>query len=293
MADELKDDKKTEIKEPDKKDPDKEEEELSDPPSDEEIAAGNGWKPYKKYVEDGGDPKKWRTAVRFNAKGDLIGETVDLRNQVDALKSTLGALADHNRKMDAAYRKELERKEKAAVAAMDAAVDLGDKKAVKEAHEDVVSIKAEMANAEKPVAERVVPKNSPALDEFLDRNEWFETGPRVGKASKAATAYAVQLDYQLRPAIGITYSSEAAMLKEIEKRVKDEFPQFDKKMEHKKDAPPIPDGGSGRRAGSDGGSKFRENDLTSEERDIMNTFVKRGIMKKEDYINQIKMQRGA
>jgi len=290
---EIKDAKEAEVKEVKKPDKEAKEEEIA-PPTDEEIALEHGWKDFKSYVEAGGDPKRFVSAVRFNARGDFIAEKLEMKSQLNEQRSLTMALVDQNRKLDSAYRAELVRKEKAAKSDLDAAIDLGDKKAAQEAVAAIEDIKTEKANAEKPAAER--PRNSAAMDKFMEENEWLNWPVKGRVGDDAATAYAVKLDDMLRPAIGVTYSSEAEVLTEIKKRVLKRFPEYDKgrktddEERPAKKSPPIGGEASSKRAG--GSEKgLSANNLNQEERAVMNNLVRAGIMTEKQYLEQYEMIR--
>ncbi len=76
------------------------------------------------------------------------------------------------------------------------------------------------------------------VEDFLRRNTWFATKDRAGKGNMEATAYAVQLENDLTPALGVTMTSKI-MFVEIERRVFVKFPEL-KQQRGQDNTPTLP-----------------------------------------------------
>jgi len=237
----------------------------------ERQALAQGWVPEDQYE----GTKKWRTAEEFLDRGELFAKIDDATRKNKQLEATMYELKKHLKNVrETEFKRALDqlRQEK-----REALAD-GDADKLIEIDEKIADTKAaqvqEVARIE--ATPQVVPPN-PAFQVWVNRNQWY-TENRLMKA--AADAVGDDLVAQ-----GI--KDPVQILQEVERRIKKEFPHQFKNPN--RDKPGAVEGGGTGRSGKSSDS-FQ---LTDDEVRAMNKFVKAGVLTKEEYIADIKAQRGA
>ena len=237
----------------------------------EQLAMEQGWVPEDQWSGKG----KWRSAEDFLERGEIFAKIDSHKRRADRIEQTLEDLKKHHSKV---REVEFNRAIQVLKAEKKDALDNGDSARVVEIDEELAEAKAEKAKA---AFEQVQPQHGnqqtqAALDQFLARNKWYETDVMM----KAAAEAVVQ---------ELVFSGEKdpyKVLAEAERRVKKEFA-------HKFTNPNRDKVGAVEGGGKPVNSGRKDSiQLTSEETQVMNRFVRAGVMTKEEYIAEIKASRG-
>jgi hypothetical protein len=237
----------------------------------EKEAMAQGWVPEDQFEGHG----KWRSAEEFLDRGKLFAKIDEQGRKLRTTETVVNELKAHLKKVR-------ETEYKRALAALKAekkeALDVGDTERVVEIDEAIADTKQEAARAveqfDAPPVQESAP--NPHFVAWVNRNQWYQND-RVMKAAADAIGDELAMSGERNP---------TRILEEVEKRIKKEFPQrFTNPNRGKAGA--VEGGGS---KGSMKGDAFQ---LTPEETQVMNKLVRHGVMTKEEYIADIKAQRGA
>lgn len=228
-----------------------------------------GWKPKEQFS---GNEDDFIDAKEFVRRQPLFDKIEAQSKQLKTLTRTLNELKEHYTKVnEAAYDRAIavmraERKEALSAGDGDRFEQLDDQ--IKEAEEQKRELDALRTTTP------VEPEVHPEFVSWKTRNKWYDS---VGYMRVFADQVGVRLHQQgLEP---------AAVLAEVEKAVKKEFP--DKfKNPNKDTAPNLEKGGNSTKGGKE------SVELTDVERKIMNDFVRQNIMTKEEYIKSLKSVKG-
>ena len=236
----------------------------------QQEALNQGWVPKEEYH---GDPEKWVDAGEFLRRGELFKkiesqgrELKEVRRALDGLKTL------HASVREVEYQRALETLK----AQKKEALESGDADAVIAADEriDLVKEQQRMLAMEQTTATQPSGEQHPIFVEWKNRNSWYES-------SRPMKAFADARGAELA-AEGI---SPPEVLKIIEKEIRQEFPQkFQNQRQNR--APAVETGNN------KGGSSKAAFQLTPEERRIMQTFVRQGVMTEEKYIADLKKIKG-
>lgn len=239
----------------------------------EEQARSQGWVPQDEWQGSG----KWRDAEEFVERGELFGK---IDSQGRALKQTreaLTALQEHYHKMEkVSYEKalrDLKAEKKEAIAS-------GDSDRYVELEEQIEELKDNRPTAPKP-AQQQQAELHPEFVSWVNTNQWYAgTTPKY----VAMRAWADQRGNELA-ASGL---QPREVLAAIAKEARTEFPgNFSNPARGK---PSNVEGGGGSGAGGRGGNRGFE--LTDMEKQVMRALVKSKTLTEEQYIADIRKQRG-
>jgi len=228
-----------------------------------EKASAAGWKPLSEY---GGDPDTWVDAKEFIGRAPLFEKNHKLKKEVNELKNTLHEVKGYITKVSqAAYNKAVAD----LTAQRDAAIDDGDKdqvRAIDKAMKEAEAIKVPIDNVH------------PAIKAWEDDNgEWFYANPEINEFGMAyANSYLSRKPGDFEGAV-------AAMDKALRKAYPENYEQKTPPTQDKRKDPPAVE--SGKRG--EGKKTFTKSDLDDEQRKVMNTFVRQGIMSEEEYIKEL------
>ena len=164
--------------------------------SQEETARQYGWKPFDEYVEEGGDPKEWRTAEGFNIRGEFIGKLRDKDKDVERIVEDR---VSGVKKLYEAQINTLKGKR-------DQAITEGDV-------EQVHAIEKEINELEKP------PVQQPRVDQELE-NEWNAKNTWINEDSPKSVYAISQYTKYVQMGMGT-----ADALSKVDKDIAREFPQ--------------------------------------------------------------------
>jgi hypothetical protein len=233
----------------------------------EQRAMEQGWVPQEEWT---GDPDDWRPAKEFVDRGELFKKIDDLRRENKAIKQGVDEFRKHHEEMKAVeFRRALaflreQKKEALAEGDHDRVVELDDK---------IAETREAQREAPKQVQQPAEPH--PEFVRWTSRNGWYGT-------ERAMKAFA---DDVAREMVGRGITDPPAILAEVDKQVRKEFPH---KFENPRRAAAAPVEGStktGRSAAKD------DVVLSEQEKSIMNKIVRSGVMTKEQYLTEFKARK--
>lgn len=238
----------------------------------EQKAIEQGWRPKDEWD---GDPAQWRSASEFLDRGEFIQRITSQSSEIKELRKALGFLVDHHKKVK---ETEFERAIEHLKVMKKEALNEGDADKVVEVDEAIAEIK-DKSKAMKAVPNQQMSKEpSQGFVQFVQSNGWYTTDPEMRSfADEVGVGY-----FQRNPG-----TAEQDLYRYVLKRVKQAFPD---KFKEKSRTPSVEGDGGVESRGSKGSDK--DYPLTDDERRVMNTFVKQGIMSKADYIKELKRIKG-
>ena len=238
----------------------------------EQRALAQGWVPKDQYTGTG----KWRDAEEFLDRGELFAKIDEQNRKLRNTESTLEELKKH-------YRKVAETEYKRALADLKnqkkEALNEGNADLVIEIDEQIDATKTEADTAMRQIDARMQPQEvpNPAFLAWVNRNPWYQT-------DTAMKIYADTIGAELHSK-GMYNPTE--ILTEVERRVKKEF--VHKFNNPNRGRPGTVEGNTTRAGQSKGNDTFQ---LTPEETQVMNKLVRHKVMTREEYIADIKAERG-
>lgn len=238
----------------------------------EQRAMEQGWVPEDQYNGSG----KWRTAEDFLDRGELFAKIDEQNRRIKGMENTLHAAKVH---LDNVRKTEYNRALVALRAEKKQALADGDADAVIAAEDQIEATKAEFVQEQfraQQAQQAQANQPNPALVAWVNKNQWYQT-------DRVMRIFADEIGRELA-AEGI--ADPKTLLDEVERRTKKEFP-------HKFQNPNRAKPGAVEGGGNKGGQSRDSFQLTAEETQAMNRFVKSGLMTREEYIADIKAMRGA
>lgn len=235
----------------------------------EQEALSSGWVPKEEFH---GDEHKWVDAAEYLRRGELF-KKIDLQSR--EIKDVRRALVEmkklHASVRDVEYQRALDTLK----AQKKSALEEGDADAVIAADDRIDMVREQQRLAALDPVD--IPEQSgaahPEFVEWTSRNNWYTSN---GPMRAFADALGMELQGQ-----GLAPSQ---VLKKVEEEVKKEFPN---KFQNQRQNRPNPvEGGSPRGSSS---SSFQ---LSPEERRVMNTFVRQGVMSEKEYVAELKRVKG-
>lgn len=242
-----------------------------EPSPAEQEARLQGWVPKEDF---NGDEHKWVSAEEFLRRGPLIEKIERHSKELKDVKKALLALkAHHSKVQETAYAEALatlKAQKKAAYEEgnVDAIVDIDEKMAVVREEQKAA------ANAVTEQVSEITQEVNPVFASWVERNSWYERD-----AAMKAVADSIG------PRLAAKGLSITEVLAEVEKTVKKEFPH--KFQNPNRDKPGNVEGSSSSKS-----SKQDNFELAPEERQVMQTFVRQGIMTEKEYIAELKKVKG-
>ena len=234
----------------------------------EQQAREQGWKPKEEYE---GDPDKWRPAKEFVERGELFGKIDSMGKELKETRKALKLLQEHHSKVkETEYNNAL----KELKALQKKHLEEGNSDGYLETTELLTDLKAEQKARE--VAAQVNPQQpDPRFVSWTQQNQWYVKDQEMRDfADTVGMGYA-----QRNPGI-----DPEEVLEFVEKQVKSRF--RDKFQNPNRNKPSSVEGASTPAANK---SSF---EMSDEERKVMNTFVRNGIMSKDEYIAELKKMKG-
>lgn len=237
-----------------------------------------GWRPKEEF---NGDEEDFVDAKEFVGRKPLFDKIESVSREAKSTRKALEALQTHYTKVkETEYQNALKELKQARSQAL---VD-GDAEKFNAIDEDLENIAREKEQfmAEQKQIRTEEPQVHPEFAQWVARNSWYETQPHMH-------AFAEQVGSRLQGAVRAGTMTPQQVLKEIEKAVREEFPNRFRNAN--KDKPGSTESPS--RSGSTQRSTA-EPQLTEQERTIMNTLVRGGHITKEKYLadlRQIKEQK--
>ena len=240
----------------------------SDPYEDQ--AREQGWRPKEEWE---GDPSKWRPAKDFVERGELFGKIDSMGKELKETRKALKMLQEHHAKVrETEYNNAL----KELKALQKKHLEEGNSDGYLETTELLTDLKAEQKARE--VVEKQVPQQQqpdPRFIAWAQENNWYQKDQEMRDFADA-----VGLGYaQKNPGI-----DPEDVLKYVTAQVKTRFKE--KFVNPNRSKPSSVEGASAPAATK---GTF---ELSDEERKVMNTFVRTGVMSKEEFIAEVKKMRG-
>lgn len=244
-------------------------EQTPQPTQYEEAAREQGWRPKEEYE---GDPTKWRDAKEFVERGELFGKIDNMGKELKETKKALRMLQEHHTKVrEVEYKravdelKSLQRRH----------LEEGNSDGYLETTELLTDLKAEQKARE--VVTQITPSQpDPRFVSWVQRNDWYAKDAGMREYADALGMGYAKVHPELEPEEVLSY---------VTTQVKQQFKE--KFQNPNRNKPSFVEGGSTQ---SSSKSSF---ELTDDERKAMNTFVRAGVMSKEDYISEVKKMRGS
>ncbi len=238
----------------------------------EQKAMEMGWRPKADFD---GDDEDFIDATEFVRRKPLFDKIEHQSKELKEVKKVLRSLQDHHVKVkEVEFKRALDYLKSQKKEAM----ETGDTDRVIEIDEQLVDMKAARKAAELQEQE---PKQAPPHPDFVawvDTNKWYAQDAKLRSfADKLGVDYAEE-NPELPP---------TEVLKYVAKKVKAAFPE--KFKNPNRSQPAAVDGGSPASKPTKASDNFQ---LSEEEERVMKTFVRAGIMTKDDYIKELKAMRG-
>jgi hypothetical protein len=229
-------------------------------------ALEQGWVPKEEFD---GDPERWVDAGEFVRRGELFRKIESQSKEMKDMRKALSELAKHNSKIaEVEYKRavaDLKAQRKEALAE-------GDFDKVDHIEDQIDATKEAARIAQQQAIQAAIPQGvPPELQNWINKNSWYESNNEMRD-------YADFVGLKL----GQSGMSPVEVLKEVEKRVKEQFK--DKFTNPNRQRPSAVE--SPRAAAKVGKSDAYE--LTDTERSVMETLVRQKLMTKEEYVAQLK-----
>ena len=236
----------------------------------EQRAIEQGWRPKEQWD---GNPEEWRSAKEFVDRGELFSKIHDLSSENRQIKEALKGLLDHHKKVkETEYQRAIDalRQQKRE------ALETGDAAAVVQVEEAIDIVKQKQAEEKEKKETPVQNAPSPTYLSWVQNNEWYVRDQEMRQfADEIGVGY-----FNRNP--GVT---EAELYNYVAKRVKQTFAD---KFRGQGTKTPTVEGGTPR-----AGVKKDTFTLTEEEDRVMKTFVRTGVMTRDEYIAELKRVKGA
>ena len=238
----------------------------------EDRAREQGWRPKEEFD---GDPSKWVSAETFVAKGELIDRIEQLGKKLKDSEKTIKMLSEHHSKVK---ESEFKRAVEFLKQQKKQAYENGDVDRILELDDKIAEVRETQKAQKQQEQVNEAPESHPAFQSWVSENKWYETDSEMrADADTFGEAYARNNQDK----------TPAEVLEYVTKKIKKAYPE--KFTNPNRNKPTGVESGSGNRQGSSRDTFT----LTEEEAKVMNTFVRNGVMTKEEYLKEVKAMRGA
>lgn len=234
----------------------------------EQEARDQGWKPKEEYE---GDPSKWRPAKEFVERGELFGKIDSLGKELKETRKALKMLQDHHSKVK---ETEFNRAVNELKGLQKKHLEEGNSDEYIKTTELLTDLKAEQ-KAREVMSQQAQPAVDPRFTAWQERNAWYGKDTEMRQFADTLGLGYAQANPGLDPDEVLEYVTN-----QVKKTFKDRFENPNRTK------PSAVEGSSNAQPKKD------DVQLTDDERRVMNTFVRQGIMTKEEYIAQVKAMRG-
>lgn len=240
----------------------------------ESRARSQGWVSKEEFEADERNVgKKWRPADEFVERGELFDTIKSLKGEIHSIKRDFNLLAQHHKDV---AKVEYDRALKDLKAQRAEAAEEGDTKTVVEISDKI----EELRETYKEQKQEHTPSNGtvhPAFTAWLNDNSWYTTDPALRGAADAVAKEYISVNSQ---------SSFEDVLNHVSA-------EMSKKFFAKTSKPKVTTVESGSNGSSAKKGKLTKADLSDDEREIMRTFVKRGVFANEqEYIDELAKVKG-
>lgn len=234
----------------------------------ESEAREQGWKPQDEYE---GDPNKWRPAKEFVERGELFGKIDSLGKELKETRKALKMLQDHHSKVK---ETEFTRAVNELKGLQKKHLEDGNSDEYLKTTELLTDLKAEQ-KAREVISQQTQNQIDPRFTAWQEQNAWYGKDNEMRQFADTLGLGYAQANPGLDPDDVLEYVTN-----QVKKTFKDRFENPNRTK------PSAVEGGSNAPKAKD------DVQLTDDERRVMNTFVRQGVMTKEDYIAQVKAMRG-
>ena len=231
-----------------------------------------GWRPKEEWQ---GEPEKWRDAKEFVERGELYGKIDTVSRELKETRKALKMLQEHHSKVkDVEFRRAVEE------------LKLAQRKHLEDGNADeylkttelLTDIKAEQKARQ--VVEEVTPKQpqvDPRFIEWTKENTWYEKNMDMREYADIIGQGYAKSHPTVDPVEVLKY-----VTREVKVRFRDNFENPNRTKPNSVES------------GSTQQVKKKESiELDDEERKVMNTFIRQGVMTKEEFLEQVKLMRGS
>jgi len=237
-------------------------------PAYEDRAREQGWVPKEEWT---GDPDKWRPAREFVDRGELFGKIDTMGKELKEAKKTLRMMQEHHAKVK---ESEYNRAVSDLKALQKQHLEEGNSDGYLETTELLTDIRAEQ-KAREAVAQAIPAGPDPRFVEWTKNNEWYVKDKEMHEYADAVGLGYAQQHPSLSPEEVLTYVTH-----QVKGRFRERF------LNPNRAKPSAVEGSN-----TTGSPRKGSIELTEEERKVMNTFVRAGVMTKEAYTEEIKKLR--
>lgn len=232
-----------------------------------EKAKTLGWKPRTEYDKD---PADWVSAREFLARQSFFDKIKSQSNEIRNLRDDIKQMSQHFSQMkDVEYKRalaELKTERREAIASGDTA------KA-----ESVSDQITDIETTRKAVPAQPSNYGAAEFESFKARNGWYNSDQDLTKRANAIGVGYAQMNPGASPAQVLEYVEESMRASIQPKRTI---------------APASPETGGSKTPIRGKGGKLTEGDLTPMQVRMMNTFVQRGVLTKEKYLESLTTAEG-
>lgn len=236
----------------------------------EDQAREQGWRPKDEWE---GDPNKWRPAREFVERGELFGKIDSMGKELKETRKALKMLQEHHSKVrETEYNKALAELK----ALQKKHLEEGNSDGYLETTELLTDLKAEQKARE--VVQQQTPQNvqpDPRFVSWQQENAWYQKDSDMREFADTIGLGYAQKHPGMDPVDVLAYVTT-----QVKSRFKDKF------VNPNRTKPSSVEGASTPAANK---SSF---ELTDDERKVMNTFVRTGVMTKDEFIAEVKKMRG-
>lgn len=236
----------------------------------EQEARSQGWVPKEEYQ---GDPGKWRGSKEFVERGELFGKIDSLGKELKETKKALTMLQDHHTKVkETEYKRAVDELK----ALQKQHLEEGNSDGYIETTELLTELKAEQAVRK---AQEDQPKNTgvdPRFVQWVNDNRWYNADQEMREYADTLGLGFASRNPNMDPEDVLKYVTS-----QVKSRFKDKF------QNPNRNKPSTVEGTS-----NSAPVKVNSFELSEEEKKVMNTFVRAGVMSKDEYIAQVKSMRG-
>lgn len=238
----------------------------------EDRAREQGWRPKEEFD---GDPSKWVSAETFVAKGELIDRIEALGKKLKDADKTINMLKEHHTKVK---ESEFKRAVDFLKSQKKVAYENGDVDKIIEIDDRIAEVRETQKAQAAQEAVNTGTELHPDFASWVSENKWYEKDSEMrADADAFGEAYARNNPNK----------SPTEVLEYVTTKIKKAYAE--KFQNPNRTKPNGVEAGGGTRQGGSRDSFT----LTEEEAKVMNTFIRNGVMTKDEYIKEVKRMRGA
>lgn len=234
----------------------------------EAQAREQGWKPKEEYE---GDPSKWREAKEFVERGELFGKIDSMGKELKETRKALKMLQEHHSKVK---ETEFQNAMKELRTLQKKHLEEGNSDEYLKTTEIITDLRAEQ-KAREIQSQAQSNQPDPRFNEWVNANKWYETDKELREFADTIGAGYAQRNPGTDPEDVLEYVST-----QVKSRYKEKFQNPNRTKPNSVEGNSSPANTKGQIT------------LSDEEKKVMNTFIRQGVMTKDQYLAEIKKMRG-